>query len=68
MPRTSQRDYIHIVKSFGCFSNVGRVGGGQKVSLGHGCAYKGIVEHELMHALGKDCIIGNPKFGLLSMN
>ena len=53
MPRTSQRDYIHIVKGSGCSSSVGRVGRGQKVSLGRGCVYKGIVEHELMHALGK---------------
>ena len=52
VPRTSQRDYIHIVKGSGCSSSVGRVGGGQQVSLGRGCVYKGIVQHELMHALG----------------
>jgi len=52
VPRTNQRDYIHIVKGSGCSSSVGRVGRGQQVSLGRGCVYKGIVQHELMHALG----------------
>jgi len=52
VPRTNQRDYIHIVKGSGCSSSVGRVGRGQQVSLGRGCVYKGIVEHEFMHALG----------------
>ena len=53
VPRTNQRDYIHIQKGQGCSSSVGRVGGSQQVSLGRGCVYKGIVEHELMHALGR---------------
>ena len=51
--RTNQKDYIHIRKLSGCSSLVGRQGRSQQVSLGHGCLYKGIVEHELMHTLGK---------------
>ncbi|XP_064114840.1 zinc metalloproteinase nas-4-like isoform X2 [Macrobrachium nipponense] len=52
VPRTVERDYIHILKGDGCSSSVGRQGGAQKVSLGPGCLYVGIVMHELMHAAG----------------
>ncbi|CAG7700787.1 unnamed protein product [Allacma fusca] len=51
-PRTTERDYIHIVKGSGCSSQVGRTGGGQAVTLGDGCVYPGIAIHELMHAVG----------------
>ena len=36
-----------------CFSTIGRLGGKQDLSIGGGCAYKGTVLHEVMHALGK---------------
>ncbi len=31
---------------------IGRVGGAQDISIGVGCEYKGVVVHEIMHALG----------------
>ncbi|XP_069190109.1 zinc metalloproteinase nas-13 isoform X5 [Procambarus clarkii] len=52
VPRTIEKDYIHILKGDGCSSSVGRVAGAQQVSLGPGCLYVGIVMHELMHAAG----------------
>ncbi|VDO27750.1 unnamed protein product [Onchocerca flexuosa] len=42
-------DYIYIVPDRGCYS---MVGGKQTVSLGTGCIQKGIIMHELMHAVG----------------
>ncbi len=53
VPRTTQADYIFLMKGGGCYSSIGRVGGRQDVSLGQGCVYTGIVIHELMHAVGK---------------
>jgi hypothetical protein len=50
--RTYENDYIYITKDNGCFSNVGRIGGVQEVSLGDGCHYMGTVLHELLHAVG----------------
>lgn len=35
-----------------CFSATGRTGGKQVLSLGKGCQTKGVVIHELLHALG----------------
>ncbi|KAL2083674.1 hypothetical protein ACEWY4_021447 [Coilia grayii] len=51
--RRRQRDYIHIQSRSGCWSYVGRRGGGQVVSLARrGCVYHSVVQHELLHALG----------------
>ncbi|KAI7796486.1 hatching enzyme, partial [Triplophysa rosa] len=53
VPRTNQVEYISIESLVGCWSNVGPSGGKQQLSLSvEGCVYYGIVEHELLHALG----------------
>ncbi|VDK18477.1 unnamed protein product [Anisakis simplex] len=41
---SSDNDYVHIVPGQGC--------GQQKLNLGQGCLYKGIIMHEMMHASG----------------
>lgn len=46
------RDYVQIEWGNGCNSMVGRTGGPQYMSLGNGCHWKGLVVHELGHALG----------------
>ncbi|XP_071351126.1 astacin-like metalloendopeptidase [Trachinotus anak] len=52
IPRTSQTSYISIVKKEGCWSLIGRTGASQELSLGNGCIENGIIQHELIHALG----------------
>lgn len=49
---SKNNDYIRIFNGTGCWSFVGRQGGEQNLSLGIGCNAKGLVIHELMHALG----------------
>ncbi|KAI7814671.1 nephrosin precursor, partial [Triplophysa rosa] len=52
-PHNGQRHFINIQSVSGCYSYVGRQGGGQVVSLDRrGCVYHSIVQHELLHALG----------------
>uniref|UniRef100_A0A671SQ57 Metalloendopeptidase n=1 Tax=Sinocyclocheilus anshuiensis TaxID=1608454 RepID=A0A671SQ57_9TELE len=51
--RSTQSDYISIENKDGCFSSYGRTGGKQVVSLRRNdCVYHGLVQHELLHALG----------------
>ncbi|XP_014678976.1 PREDICTED: high choriolytic enzyme 1-like [Priapulus caudatus] len=52
VPRTNQRAFINIEPFRGCSSAVGKQGRVQRVSLTRGCVSKGIVAHELMHAIG----------------
>ena len=52
-PATSgTRDYIHFFLGQGCYSNVGRTGGRQMLSLGNGCHYLRTAAHEMTHAIG----------------
>ncbi|KAL4239896.1 hypothetical protein ACF0H5_000696 [Mactra antiquata] len=55
VPRQNQEDYIYITgQGSGCYSEVGKKGGNQTLSISRisGCVTKGIIMHELMHALG----------------
>ncbi|CAJ0583345.1 unnamed protein product, partial [Mesorhabditis spiculigera] len=45
-------NYVHIFPDRGCYSMVGKMGGKQSLSLGSGCIQKGIIIHEMMHAVG----------------
>ncbi|XP_014835217.1 PREDICTED: meprin A subunit beta-like, partial [Poecilia mexicana] len=52
-PWDSEDYYINIKKADGCWSYIGRVfTNGQDLSIGEGCDYIAIVEHEILHALG----------------
>uniref|UniRef100_A0A5S6QZ76 Metalloendopeptidase n=1 Tax=Trichuris muris TaxID=70415 RepID=A0A5S6QZ76_TRIMR len=50
--RTNEVDYLAIGKYDGCFSDVGRSGGRQLLSLDDGCVIYRTVLHELMHSVG----------------
>ncbi|HEU0301446.1 MAG TPA: M12 family metallopeptidase, partial [Longimicrobium sp.] len=49
--RTTEMDYISFEQRDGCWSRVGRQGGGQVISLADGCGL-GAAIHEIGHALG----------------
>ena len=55
VPRTTESNYVTIKgANTGCWSYVGRLGiGEQELNLQRsGCVSPGIVEHEMLHALG----------------
>ncbi|XP_076857914.1 low choriolytic enzyme-like [Brachyhypopomus gauderio] len=53
IPRSWEQDYLQIMSDSGCYSFIGRRGGGQVVSLQRfGCVYHGVTQHEVLHALG----------------
>ncbi|XP_031418213.1 hatching enzyme 1.2-like [Clupea harengus] len=53
VPYTTQVHHLSIESKSGCYSSVGRTGGKQTVSLNaYRCLYPGVIQHELLHALG----------------
>ncbi|KAM8938763.1 astacin-like metalloendopeptidase [Pelodytes ibericus] len=51
--RSNEADYLEIGSGSGCWSSVGKVGGAQYVSvMKNGCMARGIIHHEIQHALG----------------
>ncbi|GFT09957.1 zinc metalloproteinase nas-15 [Nephila pilipes] len=51
--RTEEDNYVEIYSEMGCWSELGRVGGVQSLSLeSPDCMKKGVIMHEMMHALG----------------
>ncbi|KAM5138250.1 embryonic protein UVS.2-like [Mantella aurantiaca] len=51
--RSTEHDYLNIFSGSGCWSYVGKTGGPQSISLMKGgCMVKGVVQHEVQHALG----------------
>ncbi|XP_067144831.1 astacin-like metalloprotease toxin 5 [Centruroides vittatus] len=50
--RKKERDYVRFIKGLGCYSNLGRSGGEQTLSLGSRCEFIGTVVHEILHTLG----------------
>ncbi|XP_051794899.1 high choriolytic enzyme 1-like [Acanthochromis polyacanthus] len=53
VPHVGQPDFLSIQSKLGCWSTVGRDGGQQVVSLlTSSCVDHGVIQHELLHALG----------------
>jgi hypothetical protein len=49
--RTTQTNYVRVIEGGGCYSNIGRTGGAQDLSIGSGCT-TGNTIHEIGHAVG----------------
>jgi len=52
VPRSNQANYVRFMIGGGCYSQIGMAGYSQDISIGNNCNYKGIVMHEMMHAVG----------------
>ncbi|XP_073514031.1 embryonic protein UVS.2-like [Phyllobates terribilis] len=50
--KTTESDYLQIAVSGGCWSSMGKSGGGQPLSLDIDCLGHGTIQHELNHVLG----------------
>merc|ERR1712050_53757 len=50
--RTTQANYVKVIKGSGCWSYVGMLKNPQQLSLASGCFRIGTVIHEFLHALG----------------
>lgn len=48
----TQENHVYFDDGRGCYSYVGMVGGQQTIGLAGGCRYKGIIAHEIGHAVG----------------
>ncbi|GFO03134.1 metalloendopeptidase [Plakobranchus ocellatus] len=51
-PASSDRNYVYFDNGSGCYSYVGMTGGSQTIGLAGGCRHKGVIVHEIGHAVG----------------
>ena len=52
--RSNEPNWVNFFPGRGCYSYIGNIRrGAQDISIGNGCEYVGIVEHEIFHALGR---------------
>lgn len=50
--RAEDKNFVSIDNGNGCYSYVGMIGGSQTLGLAGGCRFKGIIVHEMGHAVG----------------
>lgn len=48
----SENNFVYFDNGSGCYSYVGMVGGSQTIGLAGGCRHKGVIVHEIGHAVG----------------
>ncbi|XP_065064873.1 uncharacterized protein LOC135691056 isoform X2 [Rhopilema esculentum] len=49
---TNEKDYLTFFRDNSCWGDVGRLGGENKISVGHLCDFRYVVAHEIGHAIG----------------